>query len=130
MSQPQSPKPAKLVAGFFVKDKAIAADIARELQDRLGPMDMVSAWLNFDFTTYYEKEMGGPLYRRLIVFKTLIEQTRLSAIKRATNDLEEKYRTLKIAKTIEGSKEDRRDTKLKINALIREVDACISQLSE
>ena len=31
-----------------------------------------------------------------------------------------KHQTLKIAKTIEGSKEDRRETKLKINALIRE----------
>lgn len=46
------------------------------------------------------------------------------------NELEKKYQTLKIAKTIEGSKEDRRDTKLKINALIREIDACIVQLSE
>ncbi len=46
------------------------------------------------------------------------------------NEIEKKYQTLKIAKTLEGSKEDRRETKLKINALIREVDACISQLSE
>ena len=46
------------------------------------------------------------------------------------NEIEKKYQTLKIAKTLEGSKEDRRETKLKINALIREVDACINQLSE
>jgi chromosome segregation ATPase len=46
------------------------------------------------------------------------------------NEIEKKYQTLKIAKTLEGSKEDRRETKLKINASIREVDACISQLSE
>ncbi|MDX1827987.1 MAG: hypothetical protein R3342_00435 [Lutibacter sp.] len=46
------------------------------------------------------------------------------------NELNEKYTSLKIAKTIEGSKEDRRETKLKINALIREVDVCIKQLSE
>jgi hypothetical protein len=46
------------------------------------------------------------------------------------NDLEKKHQSLKIAKTIEGSKEDRRETKLKINALIREIDTCITQLSE
>ena len=46
------------------------------------------------------------------------------------DEIEKKYQTLKFAKTIEGSKEDRRETKLKINALIREVDACIVQLSE
>jgi len=91
MSLPQPPKPAKLIVGFFVKEKALATEIARDLKDRLGPEDMVSAWLNFDFTTYYEKEMGGPLYRRLVVFKSLIEQTKLAAIKRMTNELERKY---------------------------------------
>lgn len=50
--------------------------------------------------------------------------------KQLLNDIEKKYQTLKIAKTIEGSKEDRRETKLKINALIREIDTCIVQLSE
>ena len=41
-----------------------------------------------------------------------------------------KYKLLRVAKTIEGSKEDKRDTKLKINALIREIDKCIIQLSQ
>jgi hypothetical protein len=91
MSQPQSPKPAKLIAGFFVKDKALAADVARDLQDRLGPVDMVSAWIDFDFTTYYEKEMGGPLHRRMMVFKPLVEQEQLADVKRMTNELERKF---------------------------------------
>lgn len=43
---------------------------------------------------------------------------------------EEDYKLLKIAKTIEGSSNDTRDTKLKINALIREIDKCIIQLNE
>tara|TARA_B100000780_G_scaffold192275_1_gene135456 strand:- start:2310 stop:2597 length:288 start_codon:yes stop_codon:yes gene_type:complete len=38
------------------------------------------------------------------------------------------YDTLKIAKTIDGS--STRDTKLKINTLIREIDKCIIQLQE
>ncbi len=40
------------------------------------------------------------------------------------------YDLLKIAKTIEGSSKNTRDTKLKINALIREIDKCIIQLNE
>ena len=40
------------------------------------------------------------------------------------------FQTLKIAKTIEGSSEHTRDTKLKINALISEIDKCIIQLQE
>ena len=42
----------------------------------------------------------------------------------------DKYNTLKMANTILGSDEDKRETKLKINALIREIDHCIGQLSE
>jgi hypothetical protein len=91
LSVPQPPKPAKLVVGFFLNDTSLAAAIVRQLQDRLGALEMVSPWLPFDFTSYYEKEMGTPLYRRLVVFKPLIEQTRLVAIKRMTNALEMDY---------------------------------------
>ncbi|WNH09973.1 hypothetical protein [Thalassobellus suaedae] len=43
---------------------------------------------------------------------------------------EEKYEALKIANSILGSDDNKRDTKLKINALIRDIDHCIGQLSE
>jgi hypothetical protein len=43
---------------------------------------------------------------------------------------EEKYDTLKIANSMLGSDENKRETKLKINALIRDIDHCIGQLSE
>jgi chromosome segregation ATPase len=43
---------------------------------------------------------------------------------------EEKYEALKMANTILGSDENKRETKLKINTLIREIDYCITQLSE
>lgn len=40
------------------------------------------------------------------------------------------YDTLKIANSLLGSNENTRDTKLKINSLIREIDYCIAQLSD
>jgi len=40
------------------------------------------------------------------------------------------FESLKIAKTIEGSGSNTRDTKLKINSLIKEIDKCIIQLQE
>ena len=45
-------------------------------------------------------------------------------------DQKKQYDLLKIAKTIEGSSNSTRDTKLKINTLIREIDKCIIQLNE
>jgi len=42
----------------------------------------------------------------------------------------EKYNTMKVANSMLGSDQHKRETKLKINALVREIDQCISQLSE
>ncbi len=44
--------------------------------------------------------------------------------------LKSQYETLKIANSLLGSDENKRDTKLKINSLIREIDYCIAQLSD
>ncbi len=43
---------------------------------------------------------------------------------------EEKYEALKMANSMLGSDNSKRETKLKINTLIRDLDHCISQLSE
>jgi hypothetical protein len=42
----------------------------------------------------------------------------------------EKYESLKMANSLLGSDENNKETKLKINALIRDIDHCIAQLSE
>lgn len=44
--------------------------------------------------------------------------------------LKMQYETLKITNTLLGSDDNKRDTKLKINSLIREIDYCIAQLSD
>lgn len=50
-----------------------------------------------------------------------------------TNELQEwkeQYNSLKLTNAMLGSDEYKRETKLKINAMIREIDQCISQLTE
>lgn len=46
------------------------------------------------------------------------------------NALKKQYDALKLANSLLGSEENKRDTKLKINSLIREIDYCIAQLSD
>jgi chromosome segregation ATPase len=56
-----------------------------------------------------------------------------SIIQNQSNEIErlkKEYDTLKIANSLLGSEENQRDTKLKINSLIREIDYCIAQLSD
>ena len=61
----------------------------------------------------------------------------IEEINRNRQDLEEQVQTwrdrcnsLKLANSMLGSDEYKRETKLKINALIREIDHCIGQLSD
>ncbi len=46
------------------------------------------------------------------------------------SEWEEKYNSLKLANSMLGSNTNTTEAKLKINALIRELDYCIAQLSE
>ena len=88
MSVPGPPRPAKLVVGFFLRQRHLAETVVARLEDLFGPVDIVSRWLPFDFTTYYEREMGGPLFRRVAAFKHLIAQEQLPDIKHQTNAVE------------------------------------------
>ena len=44
--------------------------------------------------------------------------------------LKSECESLKMANSLLGGEENKRDTKLKINSLIREIDHCIAQLSD
>lgn len=54
------------------------------------------------------------------------QQTQSSEIDALKNQLD----TLKMINSLLGSEENKRETKLKINSLIREIDYCIAQLSD
>ena len=60
----------------------------------------------------------------------LQSQNNLQSQKKDIEAWEEKYDALKIAKSMLGSDDNKKETKLKINSLVREIDYCISQLSE
>ncbi len=93
MSIPKSPKSAKLVIGIFLREKGLFEPLVKKLSEQFGDIDLISSWFPFNYTNYYEVEMGAPLFRRVTAFKKLIRQNDLSKIKNATNDLEVKYST-------------------------------------
>jgi hypothetical protein len=66
----------------------------------------------------------------LLLQNASIAQQKLLKQQKIIEAQQNEYQLLKIAKTIEGSKENTRNTKLKINTLIREIDKCIIQLNE
>jgi hypothetical protein len=90
MSLPQDAQPAKLVISLLMNDKAALLEVTHEMMSTFGAIDMISGWMDFDYTDYYAAEMGSPLHRRMLVFKTLIAQDALPQIKLRTNALEDR----------------------------------------
>jgi hypothetical protein len=91
MSVPQPPQPAKLVISLLMGDTALAEPVVAALKARFGAIDMLSPWLPFDYTRYYEAEMGSGLQRRMVAFQKLVAQNALVAIKCFTNQLEAEH---------------------------------------
>lgn len=66
-------------------------DYARErLEEALGAIDAASDVLPFDFTDYYEQEMGPDLLRRFFSLEQLDDPGLLAARKGTTNEIERK----------------------------------------
>jgi hypothetical protein len=76
---------------LYRKEEALAA-VLTTVDGRYGPMDFLSEALPFDFTSYYEPEMGKNLKRRLAGFRPLISPDHLPEIKLWTNELEDRNR--------------------------------------
>jgi hypothetical protein len=91
MSELQAPKPAKLVIGLFTGDLQIFEKMVPEFISTYGQIDLVSPWMAFNCTRYYEMEMGTPLYRRLCAFQSLIAQHDLAGIKMNTHQIEKSF---------------------------------------
>ncbi len=54
-----------------------------------GVLDFEGGDHHFDVTTYYEPEMGNPLYRRLVSFEALMPPTFLAKMKLCCNEIED-----------------------------------------
>jgi hypothetical protein len=78
----------KLFTGFIYRDPAKYREIKERLETAFSPVDIESNEFDFNFTDYYNKEMGTPLFRRFISFETLIQPERLPGIKLLTNRFE------------------------------------------
>lgn len=91
MGSTKEPKPAKLFMGLIASDDFVIKEVTLELSQIYGEIDFMSEKLPFNFTDYYNKEMGENLFRHFITFKSLILMSILPDIKNETNRVEMKY---------------------------------------
>ncbi|MGE0481973.1 MAG: DUF4416 family protein [Phycisphaerae bacterium] len=90
MGKPRRPAPVKLFVGMLGADGDLLRRARQMLTRRYGAADVESALWPFTFTSYYETEMGPSLLRGFVAFEMLIAPERLAAIKRETNEMEER----------------------------------------
>jgi len=83
----------KLFCGIISADDDTTKKALSELEKRFGKADIQSAVIPFDFTEYYNPEMGQGLKRFWISFEKLIFADELSAIKVFTNSVEDGFAT-------------------------------------
>src|SRR5262249_23311514 len=86
--------PVKLFVGVLVANNKFLPSVEERLAAAYGAIDHRSGIIPFDFTDYYQADMGDIIDRMFFSFERLIEADRLPEIKRETNQLETELATL------------------------------------
>ena len=88
MADIRKPDDVKLIVGALSADADLLQQAKHALCGLYGPVDVESPLIMFDFTAYYEKQMGPDLLRKFFAFEQLVDPAILPDIKMRTNELE------------------------------------------
>ena len=88
MGKIEEPNPVKLILGIIACDEEVIKKAEPLLRKLWGETDLRSPVVPFNFTNYYEEEMGGNLLRQRWSFVKLINAETLAEIKIKTNKIE------------------------------------------
>lgn len=84
--------PVKLICGIISSQERFFEKAKEYLVRLYGPVDHQSPLFEFNFTDYYEKQMGKELKRKFLSFGELFAPEKLCEIKIRTNELEEEIK--------------------------------------
>lgn len=88
MGKVRPPQRVKAFVGVLTSLPDILPEVEQRLSALLGPIDLHSETFPFDFTHYYDREMGSPIHRCFLGFSNLIEPEEIAGIKVRTNEIE------------------------------------------
>jgi len=91
MAEAHEPDPVKLICGILTAAPAVLDEAAGALAEAFGPVNLASETMDFDFTHYYDAEMGTPLRRRFVAFAEPVRPDALADAKRRTNAIERAF---------------------------------------
>jgi len=82
---------AQLIIGVMHSNEELLKEVKEKLEKKFGELKAEIGY-DFNFTNYYEEEMGKNLKKNLLAFKKEIKEKQLAEIKEYTNKLEEDCR--------------------------------------
>ncbi|MBN2097823.1 MAG: DUF4416 family protein [Candidatus Omnitrophica bacterium] len=91
MAQAKQPSSVKLLMGAIFSGEGILIKAKQRLSRKFGPIDFQSQTVPFNFTEYYQEEMGPGLWRQFFSFHRLIAPQQLTAVKLYANKLEQRF---------------------------------------
>ncbi len=91
MAEPTIAPDVRLICGMISTRRELLLRATQELTELFGPTDIISDVMPFDFTHYYDRQMGSPLYRQFASFQRLVKPDALASAKVATNRLEAEF---------------------------------------
>ena len=83
--------PVKLIVGVITANTSLLTAVCRKLEEQFGEIDFASQLMPFDYTAYYEQEMGRGLQRQFISFNRLTSPDELAAAKCFSNTVEHEF---------------------------------------
>ena len=88
MSVRSEPPPARLVISAIYREERNFEEAVPRVSAAVGPVRPAGGRLPFDFTGYYGKEMGAPLFRRFLAAENAVPRGALPAAKVAMESIE------------------------------------------
>ena len=90
MALPKQPQKVKLFIGILSSDTKLFEIIKKEFE--YGEIDYESDVFDWNFTKYYNDELGENIKKKFMFFKKLINPEKIADIKIDTNKIEDKYK--------------------------------------
>jgi len=91
MAEAQQPQPVKLICGMLAGGETLLSQAREALAGEFGAIELTSKVMDFNFTDYYDRQMGRPLYRQFVAFAEPFDPGDLADAKCRTNAIEERF---------------------------------------
>ena len=79
MAEAHTPADVRLICGMISADAALFDEAVASMAKIFSEIDLRSEVMAFDFTHYYDAQMGSPLYRQFVSFSQPVKPDALAA---------------------------------------------------